>query len=132
MTIGDKEVTTLWAPASPRYLAELKGITEGNRLRYRKEHMQNVVGYVFVAVALAVAGCKQEQAPGVYVEISLKNDTDIDKYVVFNPNIKTIEECEAGFAASLPGVMANLPQAIPKNSTATGWKCTLEDPAKKK
>ena len=120
MTIGDKEVTALWASASPRRLAETKGMTEGNRLRYRKEHMQNVVGYVFVAVALALVGCKQEQAPGVYVEISLKNDTDIDKYVVFNPNIKTIEECEAEFAASLPSVMANLPQAIPKDSTATG------------
>ena len=86
----------------------------------------------FVVSALALAGCKQQQAPGVYVEISLKNDTDIDKYVVFNPNIKTLKECEATFAASLPGIMANLPQAIPKNSTATGWKCSLADPAKKK
>ena len=81
---------------------------------------------------LALPGCKPKEVPGVYVEISLKNDTDIDKYVVFNPNIKTIEECEVGFAGSLPAVMANLPQAIPKNSTATGWKCSLEDPAKKK
>ena len=94
--------------------------------------MRNPAVYLFIAFALALAGCKQKEVPGVYVEISLKNDTDIDKYVVFNPNIKTIEECEAGFAASLPGVMANLPQAIPKNSTATGWKCSLEDPAKKK
>ena len=88
--------------------------------------------YLFIASALALAGCKQKEVPGVYVEISLKNDADIDKYVVFNPNINTIEECEANFAGSLPGVMARLPQAIPKNSTATGWKCSLEDPAKKK
>ena len=94
--------------------------------------MQNLVSYLLVASVLALAGCKQEPPPGVYVEISLKNDTDIDKYVVFNPNIKTIEECEATFAASLPAIMAKLPEAIPKNSTATGWKCSLEDPAKKK
>ena len=94
--------------------------------------MKNFTACLFIASALTLAGCKQKEAPGVYVEISLKNDADIDKYVVFNPNIKTIEECEAGFAASLPGVMANLPEAIPKNSTATGWKCFLEDPAKKK
>ena len=87
--------------------------------------------YLFVASALALAGCKQKEVPGIYVEISLKNDTDIDKYVVFNPNIKTIEECEATFAGSLPTVMAHLPEAIPKNSTATGWKCSLKDPAKK-
>lgn len=93
--------------------------------------MKNRAFFFFVASALTLVGCKQEQAPGVYVEITLKNDTDIDKYVVFNPNIKTIEECEATFAGSLPAVMANLPQAIPKNSTATGWKCSLKDPAKK-
>jgi hypothetical protein len=97
-----------------------------------RKSMKNLASCVFVASALALAGCKQEQAPGVYVEISLKNDTDIDKYVVFNPNIKTIEECEATFAASLPAIMANLPQAIPKNSTSTGWKCYLKDPSKKK
>jgi hypothetical protein len=87
---------------------------------------------LFMASALTLYGCKPKEVSGVYVEISLKNDADIDKYVVFNPNIKTIEECEASFAGSLPGIMANLPQAIPKNSTATGWKCSLEDPAKKK
>lgn len=87
--------------------------------------------FFFVVSALTLAACKQEQVPGVYVEISLKNDADIDRYVVFNPNITTVKECEATFAASLPAIMANLPQAIPKNSTATGWKCSLKDPAKK-
>lgn len=77
---------------------------------------------------LALAGCKQEKAEGIYVEISLKNDKDIDRYVVFNPNITTIKECEDTFAQSLPSVMASLPEAIPKNSTATGWKCYLKDP----
>jgi hypothetical protein len=94
--------------------------------------MKLVATCIAVVTALSVSACKKEPAPGVYVEISLKNDTDIDKYVVFNPNIKTIEECEANFASSLPAIMANLPQAIPKNSTATGWKCSLKDPSKKK
>ncbi len=87
---------------------------------------------ILVVIALALAGCaKEEPAAGVYVEISLKNEGDIDKYVVFNPNIKSIKECEAGFADALPSVMANLPAAIPANSVATGWKCSLEDPSKK-
>ena len=95
--------------------------------------MRQITGCIFIMV-LALPGCKQkaEEAPGVFVEIALKNETDIDKYVVFNPNIKTIEECEATFAQSLPAVMAHLPEAIPKNSTATGWKCYLKDPTKKK
>jgi hypothetical protein len=94
--------------------------------------MKHAAAWVLVASVLALGGCKQQQAPGVYVEISLKNDTDIDKYVVFNPNIKTIEECEATFASSLPSIMADLPAAIPKNSTATAWKCFLKDPTRKK
>jgi hypothetical protein len=97
-----------------------------------RQVMKNAAVCLVVMSALGLAGCKQQQAPGIYVEISLKNDTDIDKYVLFNPNIKTIEECENTFAASLPDIMANLPQAIPKNSTATGWKCFLKDPTKKK
>lgn len=87
---------------------------------------------ILVLVALALAGCaKEEPAAGVYVEISLKNDGDIDKYVVFNPNIKSIKACEETFANALPAVMANLPPAIPANSVATGWKCSLVDPSKK-
>ena len=93
--------------------------------------MKNTAIGIALLCAFGVAGCKQQQAAGVYVEITLKNDADIDRYVVFNPNIKSVEECEKTFAASLPSIMANLPPAIPKNSTATGWKCSLTDPAKK-
>jgi hypothetical protein len=88
--------------------------------------------FAVVIASLALAGCKQEKAEGIYVEITLKNDKDIDRYVVFNPNITSIKECEETFAQSLPSVMASLPEAIPKNSTATGWKCYLKDPTKKK
>jgi hypothetical protein len=94
--------------------------------------MTRPISLLFIAALLVLYGCKQKEVSGVYVEISLKNDTDIDKYVVFNPNLKYIEECEATFAQALPDVMANLPQAIPKNSTATGWKCSLQDPTRKK
>ena len=96
--------------------------------------MKSITGCIFIMAILALSGCKQqaEQAPGVFVEIALKNETDIDKYVVFNPNLKTIDECEATFAQSLPAVMAHLPEAIPKNSTAKGRKCYLKDPTKKK
>jgi len=87
---------------------------------------------IFMVLAWALAGCAKDEEPvaGVYVEISLKNDADIDKYVVFNPNLGSIEECEATFANALPSVMANLPEAIPRNSVATGWKCSLKDPSK--
>jgi hypothetical protein len=79
-----------------------------------------------------MAACQRDQsANGIYVEIHLKNDTDIDRYVVFNPNLKSLKACEESFARALPQVMATLPDAIPKNSTATGWKCSVEDPAKR-
>ena len=73
----------------------------------------------------------QPHPQGVAKDVDAQHRGD-HRHTVFNPNIKTIEECEATFAASLPAVMANLPQAIPKNSTATGWKCYLKDPSKKK
>ena len=85
-----------------------------------------------VFLILVLADCSQAQADGVFVEIFLQNDKSINSYVVFNPDLKTIEECEASFARSLPIIMENLPPPIPKNSNATGWKCSLTDPAKAK
>jgi hypothetical protein len=85
-----------------------------------------------VLLILVLANCSQDQADGVFVEIFLQNDKSINSYVVFNPDVKTIEECEASFSMSLPSIMESLPPPIPKNSKATGWKCSLTDPAKAK
>lgn len=85
-----------------------------------------------VFLIIVLMGCSQDQGGGVYVEIFLRNDKNINSYVVFNRAIKTIEECEASFAKSLSIIMENLPPPIPKNSKATGWKCSLTDPAKAK
>ena len=47
--------------------------------------MKPITGCIYIMALLALSGCKQkpQQAPGVFVEIALKNETDIDKYVVF-------------------------------------------------
>ncbi len=83
-----------------------------------------------ILVIYLLTGCSQKEADGVYVEIFLQNNKNINTYIVFNPDMKTIEECEASFAESLPIIMKNLPPPIPKNSKATGWKCSITDPAK--
>ncbi len=83
-------------------------------------------------LTLVLSGCSQDQTSGVYVEIFLQNDKNINSYVVFNRDVKTIDQCEASFAQSLPIIMESLPPPIPMNSKATGWKCSLADPAKGK
>jgi len=77
-----------------------------------------------------LVSCSEQQGEGVYVEISLDNEKDLNSYVLFNGNIKTVKECEASMEGALPSIMANLPQGIPKESKATGWKCSLTDPRK--
>ncbi len=67
---------------------------------------------------------------GVFVEISLKNNQNISGYVIYNSNVKSLKECEETFAEALPSIMKNLPIGIPRDSVATGWKCSLIDPAK--
>lgn len=76
---------------------------------------------------LGLAGCSKQEE-GVYVEVSLDNKENLNSYVLFNPNIKTVEECEASMEEALPSIMANLPKGIPKDSKATGWKCSATDP----
>lgn len=85
-----------------------------------------------LALALSIAGCAEKEVDGVYVELSLENDADIGTYVVFNPNLKSIEDCEASVEGALPAIMANMPPAIPRNSKVTGWECSLTNPAEGK
>ncbi|UCD67421.1 MAG: hypothetical protein JSW48_11295 [Betaproteobacteria bacterium] len=85
-----------------------------------------------LTVGLLLMGCAEQEADGVYVELSLENDADIGSYVVFNPNLKTIEECEASVQGALSSILANMPPAIPKNSKVTGWECSLTNPAEGK
>ena len=83
-------------------------------------------------LALALTGCSEPEPEGVYVEIDLENSKNINSYILFNPNIKTMEECEASMDGALPSIMANLPPQVPQDSKATGWKCYLKDPRKSK
>lgn len=83
-----------------------------------------------LSLVLALTACPLGQEEGVYVEIDLKNEKNINSYILFNPNIKTVKECEESMDGALPSIMANLPEAIPKDSTAQGWTCSLTDPKK--
>ena len=91
---------------------------------------------LILSLTCGLVSCSEQQGEGVYVEISLDNEKDLNSYVLFNSNIKTVEECEASMEGALPSIMSNLPKGIPKESIATGWKCSLtdlrKDPAKLK
>jgi len=90
--------------------------------------MTKVLPILFLVFALV--SCSKQQEEGVYVELSLENKENLNSYVLFNPNIKTIEECEASIEGAVPSIMANAPKGIPRDSTVTGWKCSLTDPRK--
>jgi len=85
---------------------------------------------LILSLMFGLVSCSEPQGEGVYVEISLDNEKNLNSYVLFNANIKTVEECEASMDGALPSIMANLPQGIPRDSKATGWKCSLTDPRK--
>ena len=85
---------------------------------------------LILSLTIGLVSCSEQQADGVYVEISLDNEKNLNSYVLFNPNIKTVKECETSMEGALPSIMANLPQGIPEDSKATGWKCSLTDPRK--
>ena len=83
-----------------------------------------------LAAVCALAGCSEPEPEmeGVWVEIDLENSQDINSFILFNPNIRTIEECEASMVGALPSIMGNLPPQVPPDSKAKGWKCHLKDP----
>jgi PBP1b-binding outer membrane lipoprotein LpoB len=92
--------------------------------------MKRVLSVLILASACVMAGCSEPEPEGVYVEIDLQNSKNINSFILFNPNIKTMEECEASMDGALPSIMGNLPPQVPADSKALGWKCHLTDPRK--
>ena len=65
---------------------------------------------------------------GVFLQILLEDQKGQElSYVLFNPNVETVESCEASAETSLDAIVERLPEEY-SSSTVTGWACTLTNP----
>ena len=65
---------------------------------------------------------------GVFLQIVLEDEKGQElSYVLFNPNVKTLDACNASSESSLDDIVKRLPPEY-SSSAVTGWSCSLTNP----
>ena len=94
------------------------------------------VGFcVFSMIILIGCGDSSDDAPsevldesGIFLQILLEDEKGQElSYVLFNPNIKTLDACNASAESSLDDIVQRLPPDY-SSSKVTGWSCSLTNP----
>lgn len=86
----------------------------------------------FKAILLVafLAACGRGEAEGVYLIIELDNSANVNQYTVFNPNVRSVAECNSSASAAVPQILASAPPPVPRNSRVKSWRCSLIPPEK--
>jgi hypothetical protein len=65
---------------------------------------------------------------GIFLQILLEDEKGQElSYVLFNPNVKTLDACNASAESSLDDIVKRLPPEY-SSSAVTGWSCSLTNP----
>ncbi|MFZ9962132.1 MAG: hypothetical protein ACO3I1_01415 [Burkholderiales bacterium] len=94
--------------------------------------------FLFLGFAGLFSGCgdsgdagekvNQESSSGVFLQILLVNPEGEDmSYVLFNPNVKTIEECNQSAQDDMNTIIELLPPEL-QDSKVTGSSCSYTNP----
>lgn len=94
--------------------------------------------FLFLGFAGLFSGCgdsgdagekvNQESSSGVFLQILLVNPEGEDmSYVLFNPNVKTIEECNQSAQDDMNTIIELLPPEL-RDSKVTGSSCSYTNP----
>ncbi|MDC1311690.1 hypothetical protein N8Z26_04480 [Burkholderiales bacterium] len=90
---------------------------------------------VFLTIILLGCGEKSDDASsealdesGIFLQILLEDEKGQEiSYVLFNPNVKTLDACNASAETSLDDIVNRLPPEY-SASEVTGWSCSLTNP----
>ena len=75
-----------------------------------------------------VVSTDSSEEAGIFLQIMPKDGKGQDiSYVLFNPNVKTLDACNVVAEAGLDDVVKKLPPEY-SGSTVTGWSCSLSNP----
>jgi hypothetical protein len=77
---------------------------------------------------LAVIGCSQEKADGTFLIVELENSENVKQYSVFNPYVRSVEECNSNANTAISQILASVPRVVPEDSKVKSWRCSLTPP----
>ena len=64
---------------------------------------------------LAVIGCSQEKADGTFLIVELENSENVKQYSVFNPYVRSVEECNSNANTAISQILASVPRVVPED-----------------
>ena len=75
-----------------------------------------------------VVSLDSSEEAGIFLQIMLEDEKEQEiSYVLFNPNVKTLEACDAAAEISMDDIVNRLPPDY-SGATVTGWSCSLSNP----
>lgn len=96
-----------------------------------------VIGWASLLSILFLIACSNEQGVetqegssegGVFLQILMQDDKEREiSYVLFNPNIKTLEACDLIPRDTIEDLVKRGPQEY-SEAAVTGWSCTYTNP----
>jgi len=96
-----------------------------------------VIWWASLLSILFLIACSNEQGVeteegssegGVFLQILMQDDKEQEiSYVLFNPNVKTLEACDLIPRDTIEDLVKRGPQEY-SEATVTGWSCTFTNP----
>lgn len=75
-----------------------------------------------------VVSTDSSEEAGIFLQIMLEDEKGQEiSYVSFNPNVKTLEACDAAAEISMDDIVNRLPPDY-SGATVTGWSCSFTNP----
>ena len=92
--------------------------------------MKIIESFTAILGVVLLVACGREEAKGVYLIMELENSANVNQYTVFNPDVRSVAECNSSAAAAIPEILASAPPNVPRNSRVKSWRCSFIPPEK--
>ena len=122
----------LWRSTLNLDKVETLVLTEGDWEMMRMCRLGLSILFIYVLVGCGeeaqVVSLDSSEEAGIFLQIMLEDEKEQEiSYVLFNPNVKTLEACNVVVEAELDNIVKKLPPEY-SGSTVTGWSCSLSNP----
>jgi hypothetical protein len=88
----------------------------------------NILAVPVALCLLVLSGCSPDKANGTYLIVELENSENVSRYSVFNPYVRSIEECNSNAKAAITQILTSVPRVVPEDSKVKSWRCSLTPP----
>jgi len=100
-----------------------------NKAIYCYSKVTTTIMTLLAALGLLVSsGCSPDKSNGTFLIVELDNSENVKQYSVFNPYVRSIEECNSNAKTAILQILTSIPRVVPEDSKVKSWRCSLTPP----